>query len=66
MSAVNEQLANLIARRLLQGKVVPVLGAGVNLCERPPGETWLRGQYLPNGRELAAALALPDFPEIDS
>jgi hypothetical protein len=29
----------LIAKRLLKGKVVPVLGAGVNLCE---GRSWLR------------------------
>jgi hypothetical protein len=65
---MREELAQaheLIARRLLRGKVVPVLGAGVNLCERPPGVTWLRGRYLPNGRELAAALAL-DYPMIDS
>jgi len=66
VSAVNEQLASLIARRLLQGRVVPVLGAGVNLSDRPSGATWRSGQYLPDGRELAAALARPDFPEIDT
>jgi hypothetical protein len=55
----------LIARRLLRGKVVPVLGAGVNLCERPPGVTWLRGRYLPSGQELAAALTLA-YPMVDS
>ncbi|MBV8540704.1 MAG: SIR2 family protein [Pseudonocardiales bacterium] len=48
---------DLITRRLLRGKVVPVLGAGVNLCERPPDVPWERGRYLPSGRELAAALA---------
>ena len=65
---MNEDLAkahDVIARRLLQGNVVPVLGAGVNLCGRPPDVTWMRGRYLPNGRELAATLAL-DYPEIDS
>ncbi len=48
---------DLIARRLGRGKVVPVLGAGVNLCERPQGVGWKRGRYLPSGRELAAELA---------
>ena len=48
---------DLITRRLLRGKVVPVLGAGVNLCERPPHVPWARGRYLPSGPELAAELA---------
>jgi hypothetical protein len=48
---------DLIVRRLLRGKVVPVLGAGVNLCERPPHTRWERGRYLPSGQELADELA---------
>ncbi|MDQ3760445.1 MAG: SIR2 family protein [Actinomycetota bacterium] len=52
-----EQVYDLIVRRLLRGKVVPVLGAGVNLSERPPQVSWKRGQYLPSGTELAAELA---------
>jgi hypothetical protein len=48
---------DLIVRRLLRGRVVPVLGAGVNLCERPPQVSWERGRYLPSGQELAAELA---------
>ncbi|MGH3774785.1 MAG: SIR2 family NAD-dependent protein deacylase [Pseudonocardiaceae bacterium] len=48
---------DLIVRRLLRGKVVPVLGAGVNLSERPPHVSWERGRYLPSGQELAAKLA---------
>jgi hypothetical protein len=48
---------DLIFRRLLRGKVVPVLGAGVNLCERPPDISWERGRYLPSGPELATELA---------
>jgi hypothetical protein len=59
------QVYDLIARRLLKGKVVPVLGAGVNLCGRPPDTSWLRGRYLPSGRELALELAT-DYPMIDS
>jgi SIR2-like domain len=68
VTTVNEEVAqahDVIARRLLRGKVVPVLGAGVNLCERPPDVTFLRGRYLPSGRELAATLAV-DYPAIDS
>ncbi len=48
---------DLIVRRLLRGKVVPVLGAGVNLSERPPHASWERGRYLPSGQELADELA---------
>jgi SIR2-like domain len=65
---MHEQIAqahDVIARRLLRGKVVPVLGAGVNLCERPPDMAWLRGRYLPSGRELADKLA-HDYPTIDA
>jgi hypothetical protein len=53
----------LIAKRLLKGKVVPVLGAGVNLCERPPSASFQRGRFLPSGQELAAVLAA-DYPMI--
>jgi hypothetical protein len=49
---------DLITRRLLKSKVVPVLGAGVNLSERPPHVRWERGRYLPSGQELADELAL--------
>jgi SIR2-like domain len=47
-----------VIKGLLRGKVTPVLGAGVNMCGRPPtkrGE-WL-GKYPPNGEELAEFLA---------
>jgi hypothetical protein len=52
-----DNVYSLITRRLLRGKVVPVLGAGANLCERPLDVPWRRGQYLPSGRELAQELA---------
>jgi SIR2-like protein len=51
------QVYDRIVRRLLRGKVVPVLGAGVNLCERPPHVPWQRGRFLPSGQELADKLA---------
>ena len=53
----------IIAKQMLKGKVVPVLGAGVNLGERPPDASWKLGKYLPSGRELASALA-EDYPMI--
>ncbi len=38
------------------GRLVPFLGAGVNLCGRPEGVQWRQGQYLPSGTELATHL----------
>jgi SIR2-like protein len=57
----------MVARRLLSGKVVPVLGAGANLGDRPPGvEFEPGGRYLPNGRELAEVLARSaNYPKAD-
>ena len=45
---------------LLRGRVVPFLGAGVNLCSRPASErfTWSQPcEWLPSGAELAEYLA---------
>ena len=57
--------AQIVARRLGTGSVVPFLGAGANLCERPAGLDWQQG-YLPSGAELAAYLAEPyGYPETD-
>jgi len=49
---------------LVEGQVVPLLGAGVNLCGRKLGESWEVGHVLPNGEELAALLAVkvPGYP----
>ncbi len=48
----------LIADCLLSGEVVPVLGAGANLCDRPPDVGFQQGgRYLPSGEELAVVLA---------
>ncbi len=55
----------IVTRRLGAGSVVPFLGAGANLCERPPDSDWQAG-YLPSGAELAAYLAVPyGYPEAD-
>ncbi len=54
------------AERLLSGKVVPVLGAGANLCDRPPDVRFQPGRYLPSGRELAEELArFGHYPKAD-
>jgi hypothetical protein len=55
----------IVANQLVKSRVVPVLGAGVNLCERPPDVPWKPGRYLPSGRELACALAR-DYPMIQT
>ena len=49
----------LVLDALARGRVVPFLGAGVNLCGRPEGEAWTATEtkYLPKGRELAEYLA---------
>src|SRR5438270_1378995 len=47
-----------IAPDVLEGHFVPVLGAGVNLCERPKSFQWEKGsRYLPSTEELAQHLA---------
>ena len=47
---------SMVAGAILDGKVVPVLGAGANLCDREENETWKRGVTLPSGAELAEAM----------
>jgi SIR2-like domain len=55
--AVRVNAGIVVRQMLLNNKVVPLLGAGVNLCGRPVNATFERGRYLPNGRELAEVLA---------
>jgi hypothetical protein len=44
-------------RLLIEGRVIPFLGAGANLCGRPLEQVWQEGQqYLPSGAELSAYL----------
>jgi len=49
----------LVADALRRGRVVPFLGAGVNLCDRPRGVAWQPEDktFLPSGAELARYLA---------
>jgi hypothetical protein len=60
-----DEVCRLISRSLQKGKVVPIIGAGVNLCNRPVNESWKRGHYLPSGTELARELATSRFPLLD-
>jgi hypothetical protein len=63
MAAPNETHYRLLAKAIAEGRVVPLLGAGVNLCGRPSGAGWQQGRYLPSGAELARYLAgVFDFP----
>jgi hypothetical protein len=61
MSAVDHAALTEHARRVVKamadGRVVPLLGAGVNLCGRVPGTPWRPHEDLPSGRELSDYLA---------
>jgi hypothetical protein len=63
MAEPTETHYRIVAKAIAEGRVVPLLGAGVNMLGRPSGAAWEQGQYLPSGVELAAYLAgLFDFP----
>lgn len=47
----------LLIRSILNGRLVPFLGADVNLLGRPTDVAWTLGQYFPSSREMAAYLA---------
>jgi len=59
----------VVAQRILSGDVVPVLGAGANLCDREPGTEWQPDARprteLPSGVELANWLARQFSAEVD-
>jgi hypothetical protein len=57
-ATLQQHYGNLITF-LLDGRVVPFLGAGANLCGRPPNVAWPdhHRSYLPSGSELSAHLA---------
>jgi hypothetical protein len=67
--AASDSLARhcqIVARRLGAGSVVPFLGAGANMCGRPPDVHWPAQEYLPSSAELAEYLAEPyGYPEHD-
>lgn len=57
MSDALDQHYQTIIKARLDGRLVPFFGAGVNLCDRPEGSAWQKGQYLPSGGELSEYLA---------
>ena len=66
MSEPSASHYDTILRATADGRVVPLLGAGVNLCGRPKDVAWQRGRYLPSGGELAAYLADKfDYPDAE-
>src|SRR4030095_2657666 len=50
---------NNLINFMMDGRVIPFLGAGANQCSRPLGEAWdvERSNYLPSGSELSRHLA---------
>ena len=57
VSEVDHQHFLILADLIAEGEVVPFLGAGANLCDRPDDVAWEPGRFLPNGRELSETLA---------
>jgi hypothetical protein len=47
----------MICKAIADGRVVPFLGAGANLCGRPEGVEWRRDHYPPSAEEVSAYLA---------
>jgi hypothetical protein len=59
---------NAIIEGLCDGRVIPLLGAGFNLADRPEGVAWeaLKSHFLPSGYELACHLAARyQYPFLD-
>jgi hypothetical protein len=59
----------IVVKAMLEGRVVPLLGAGINLCGRPENVVWERSalRFLPSGSELAAFLAeYFEYPDGDA
>ncbi|MBI3799631.1 MAG: SIR2 family protein [Deltaproteobacteria bacterium] len=53
-----------VLKAIVDGRVVPFLGAGVNLWERLPAGPWRRGQDLPSGGQLSTYLIEEfDYPK---
>src|SRR5262249_33987359 len=57
MADADDQHYLLVADLISDGEVIPFLGAGANMCDRPDETQWSAGEFLPSGAELAQALA---------
>ncbi len=54
MAAVDpliSRYSKIVVKALRNGKVIPFLGAGANMCGRPKGAAWQEGEYPPSGAE---------------
>jgi SIR2-like domain len=57
---------SILAERMRDGKIIPFLGAGANLCDRPDECAWELGRFAPSGGELAQKLAASSrYPDAD-
>jgi hypothetical protein len=67
--AADAQHYTRIAGHLADGLVIPFLGAGANLCDRPATASFALGRFAPSGSELAGTLAesshYPDSTNLD-
>ena len=62
----DERHYSRVAELLGNGEVVPFLGAGANLCDRPAEASWELGRVAPSSYELAGTLAERSrFPDDD-
>ncbi|HYX87751.1 MAG TPA: protein kinase [Gaiellaceae bacterium] len=54
-----EEHCEAVAKAMLAGRLVPLLGSGVNVCGRPEGAIWepTERRWLPGGFDLATHLA---------
>jgi len=59
MSDLLETHYKMVIKAIIEGRLIPFLGAGANLCDRPAAKKWQHGQFdfLPNSSELALHLA---------
>ncbi len=52
-----DQHYQLVLKAITGGRLIPLLGAGVNLCGRTGSVNWQFAHALPSGGELSAYLA---------
>ena len=67
MNASLDRHLRLVVKAMREGRVVPFLGAGANLCGRPPDAVWQAGSsFLPSGSELADHLSREFLDETEA
>jgi hypothetical protein len=54
---LSEQHFEKVVRYIAEGELVPLLGAGVNVCDRTPDDVYELDRNLPSGVELSELLA---------